>query len=273
MKLITLLVGLILSLNVQAKGDIRFNPEFNFFAQANMITKWTPVRIYGRNSSCDALAEESIWEGGGKYVFPTNTTTTIISNSANDASGGTGCNQVYVTGLNSNYDQISETVTMNGTSGVDLSNNFFRVNSMECTLSGSLKTNEGTIQLKQGSTEIDRMPAEYGIGSQAIYTVPAGYKLVIFHVDAQIQYNVQGAAEMKFRTFDVAKNTWKNTLMGGVMAVGTSWEPFSVNNKSLLILDPKTDIDVRCNTASASALNIGVTIEAYLTPSDNSGFE
>ena len=65
---------------------------------------------------------------GSVYRTPTvGSTLEIVSDSTNDAAGGTGANTVLIQGLSTDWTEITEEVTLNGTTAVPLTNNFNRI--------------------------------------------------------------------------------------------------------------------------------------------------
>ena len=72
--------------------------------------------IYGQNQQV-STAVEDIWITGGVYVWLTAAVTLeAISSDANDTADGTGARTIHVLGLDGNWDEITEDITMNGTS-------------------------------------------------------------------------------------------------------------------------------------------------------------
>ena len=132
------------------------------------------VRKFGRNADIDiADAPEDIWVSGGLYSWPSAAAaTTIESDDAADAAGGTGARTCEVEGLNADYHEVKETVTLNGATPVTLSNQFLRVYRVRALQVGSGGINAGNIDVKHGSTVLARVAAEYGQTLQAVYTVP-----------------------------------------------------------------------------------------------------
>lgn len=107
----------------------------------------------------------------GLYPFPAAATaTTIVSGSANDAAAGTGAQTAKVTGLGADFREISEVVSLNGTSPVTLVNQYLRVNRVEILTAGTDLTNDGAISVKQSSTVITTIVAGAGRSQMAIYT-------------------------------------------------------------------------------------------------------
>lgn len=86
--------------------------------------------------------------GGIDLTLPTSATTLgIASTSVNDTSAGTGARTLLITGLNSNYDEIQEVVTLNGQTEVNTTASFLRVNGANVLTTGSVGFNQGTIYI------------------------------------------------------------------------------------------------------------------------------
>jgi hypothetical protein len=86
---------------------------------------------------------------------------------------------ILVKGLDANYNEISETVTLTGTVAVTTSASFLRINSA-IILSGS---NVGGITISNGGTTYGFIEAELGTTQSCIYTVPADRSLYLFRID------------------------------------------------------------------------------------------
>ena len=135
-------------------------------------------RILGLNFDIDTAAEETVWTQGGSYVFNTIAETlNITSSSASDTSAGTGARTVFIEGLDTDYNMIEETVTLNGTSNVLTVNSYLRVNNMYVATSGSSQTNEGDITATSSGEAklLSLVTADCGTGLVGVYTVPNGY--------------------------------------------------------------------------------------------------
>lgn len=121
-----------------------------------------------------------IQDAGGIINFPTEAETwEIVSDNTNDTSAGSGARTVFVTGLDINFEEISELVTMNGTTPVTLTNSWYRTRSMlviTCGSSSTGGTNIGNITLRVsggGDTRLF-MTADEGASNSSLFTIPAG---------------------------------------------------------------------------------------------------
>lgn len=127
--------------------------------------------IQGYNGDVDTGAEEHLITEGGTYPFPAAAAaTTIESASANDAAAGTGARTCKVIGLDASFNEISETVTLNGTTPVSLTKTYYRINNVVVLTVGSGLVNAGKISLKQGSDVVSAIAAGDGRSRYAIYT-------------------------------------------------------------------------------------------------------
>ena len=131
-----------------------------------------PVNIFGFNRSVGTTFE-TVWNNGGTYTFPSSPVVlTFASTSALDTM------PVLISGLDVNYKPLAEIVTINGTTGVNTNNSFFRINSITI-LSGS---NAGSITASNGGNVYGYVEAELGTTQNCIYTIPADYSLYIFRI-------------------------------------------------------------------------------------------
>lgn len=132
------------------------------------------VNIFGFNRDVNG-SFETVWNDGDAYVYPTSALTmTAVSSSASDTMS------ILVSGLDANYDQISETITLTGTVAVTLSTQFYRINSA-VILAGN---NAGNITIANGGVTYAFIEAGTGATQACLYTVPNGYDLYLFRITA-----------------------------------------------------------------------------------------
>jgi hypothetical protein len=148
------------------------------------------VTALGNNPDVDSgTVPEDIWTGGGLYPFLTAATSLeLVSSSASDAAAGVGARTILVSGLDADYVEQSDTVTLNGITAVALPRQYFRINQIMVASAGTSETNVGTITLRNASAGATRglIPASGGISRQAVYTVPAGHTLSIHSIFASL---------------------------------------------------------------------------------------
>jgi len=141
------------------------------------VPGYSSFSIFGYNPDLDQI-EESIWPDGGTVPHPTVASQlTIASSNANDdgSPAGTGARTVYIEGLDGIYNTVSETVTLNGTTGVTTSNSYLYVNQFYVATVGSGGVNAGEITAKVGATLYDLIGVGENQRTTGHYCVPAGY--------------------------------------------------------------------------------------------------
>ncbi len=140
------------------------------------------VTVFGFNPDVDAT-QVSVWPLPSLITFPAAALQmTVSSTSASDTSAGTGARTIVVQGLDANYNEISETVTMNGQTAVTMVKSFLRVNYAYVETAGSGNSAAGDIYIGTGTvtagvpaTVYDIIKFDYNNTTTGSYTVPADY--------------------------------------------------------------------------------------------------
>ena len=146
------------------------------------------VYKFGRNSDVDPTSDpEDVWEGGGLYTgHPTGSpeTVEVFSSSAADDAAGTGARTIRIHGLktSSSTDYETEDLSMDGTTEVESTNTWYRVNRIEVLTAGTGGSNAGVITCRHSSTT-DNVFAAIQVGYNqttiAAYTIPASKKALL----------------------------------------------------------------------------------------------
>ena len=134
--------------------------------------------LFGFNASIGTTMR-TVWELASTvdYVFPTSALPMTVASDIGDTSDD-GV-QVKLIGLDINYQEISEVITINNASP-PVTQGFFRINDM-ITVSGNAT---GNITAKNGATTYAQISAGLGRNQAAIYTVPAGCQFYLMRIDA-----------------------------------------------------------------------------------------
>lgn len=197
---------------------------------------------FGENLDIDG-SMETIWDGGGLYTYLTAAAVvTVTSTDGDDAAAGTGARTVTVEGLDANYNQVSETLTVGGSAG---SVEFFRVFRAFVASSGSSGTNEGTISIASGATTLAQIrtvgsPTSTGLGQtfMSIYTVPADYTGYIYQWDLS-------TAKSDGDVFLVKRGQNDNGSWRSQDVMHTNQNSIERDYKFPLKIEEKSDIEVR----------------------------
>lgn len=111
------------------------------------------VSITGNNGG-PTTTFEALWKESAAYSPLTAAMSTpyCASSDANDTSAGTGARTIRVTGINTSFAKFTETVTMNGTTSVNLATtNVQFIYKLEVLTAGSGGLNAGIIQCGTGA--------------------------------------------------------------------------------------------------------------------------
>ena len=166
--------------------------------------------------------EETVWSQGGDFPYPTSAVTMFVSStSANDANGGTGANSILIQGLDENYDEIEETVLLNGQTQVATQNSYLRIYRAFVTLCGTGGTSGGIIYVGSsgatGGVPNTTIYANLHLGNQtqiAAYTVPAGYTLYVDDINFTAGLSqANKTATCTFRSRDHGTNVFRTRLI------------------------------------------------------------
>jgi hypothetical protein len=243
---------------VSSISRIGTSEPFELQVARGQIAYHKPLFKFGNNTTVgDSL--ETIWAEGGLYSYLTAATVLKVSSSStDDTSAGTGARTVQLYGLDADYNEINELVTLNGQTVVNTTQSFLRINRIIVRSAGSGGSNAGVIYAGTGTVTTGVPANVYAsvngvIGANqslmSLWTVPAGYTAYM------LQY-------------EVSNGTTSNTpaVCKLILAVRPYGEVFqSKDVKSLttgmhieetfalpIKIEEKSDIEVRAISSSAS---------------------
>jgi hypothetical protein len=158
-----------------------FEP-FGLQVSRNQIQGHSAVIVFGYNPDLDT-AEESIWPNGGTVPHPTaESILKISSTSADDTSAGTGARTVFISGVDGDFNTVSETVILSGQTAVNTVNLYLYVNTFYVLTLGSGTSNAGDINAGTGivtsgvpAVLYDMIATGFNQRTTAHYCVPAGF--------------------------------------------------------------------------------------------------
>lgn len=151
------------------------NYPFELMVAAGKISHHDFIHKFGFNPSVTTV-QASIWDEGGPYTFPAAANTILVS-SANIAD----TSNLVIVGLDANYNPLIETITLTGTSVVETSNSFLRVNR---SYLDNGDVNVGKLTGNISGSIAFTVPATRGQTVAAVYTVPANVNGYLWSVHA-----------------------------------------------------------------------------------------
>ena len=161
-----------------------FGVASNIPIAAGQVDGYAAIHKFGRNPNV-GNAPETIWMHGGKYQYlAVDSPSTVYAYSANleDVASGNGARTVSILGLDNDFNEIEETITVNGAVSTKT---FLRIYRAFVATAGSTSTNVGNVLISTGAGGTGTVLADigtigtgttFGLGQTqlALYTVPAG---------------------------------------------------------------------------------------------------
>jgi len=234
-------------------------------ASGDLSPSYKQVYKFGQNADV-GNSLETIWLEGGLYAYPPSATTmTVSSSDANDTSAGTGARTIQISGLDGDYNEISETIILNGQTPVTTSNSYLRMNRAIVLTAGSGGVNAGIIYVGTGTVTSGVPANKYttinGDGTnqtlQAFWTVPAGYTAYVYQTNISTGSSSATPAVLKtllvVRPFGGVFNT-KEVI---TLSDGNHLQDYSFPLK----ITEKSDIEFRAESSSPSvSFNVSASL-------------
>jgi hypothetical protein len=248
---------------------IGYITEQNINIARGLIRGASVVHKFGRNPNIGGVPE-TVWMHGGTYTYLTSASTVYVSGAdAQDSVAGTGARTVTVQGLDASYNEIEETLTVDGAVSTK---SFLRVYRAFVDSAGTLQTNKGVVLVSTGASGGGTVLADigiigtgttFGLGQTqlALYTIPAGKTGYLCNWNVGIgDYNDKATATLYtreigngliFRTRDIMD------IPGGLHQ-RTYTVPFA--------LPEKTDIEIRAIASTGTTVSSAFDIILFDTP-------
>lgn len=171
--------------------------EFYLEVAKGNVPKHSLVHKFGAGTVTTTLRPVTL---SGFYRTPTTATALeFVSDNANDTSAGTGAREVTIVGLDSSWNEVSQTVTTNGTTAVALGTNLIRLYRWYVSSSGTYATqttgsHAGTLTIQESGggnvwSILNTSPFSVSQSEIACYTVPAGHTGYLLSKSVSIDSN------------------------------------------------------------------------------------
>lgn len=204
-------------------------------------------------------AAQDMWSGGGIYPFQSTVQSLeIVSASADDAAAGAGARTALVTGLDTDYQAVTELVVLNGLTPVALATQMLRVNDVHVLTAGSAGQNAGnvTVRLAGGGASQAIVLAGRNHLQQLVYTVPAGriYEITDIAFSVVTSQAAGNTWAVFGRRFRAAGELFFNGLEVSISDLNTT----IINLGTPIFLPPRTDLKYSAQANSASTLAVSI---------------
>jgi len=209
------------------------------------IDNATPVDKFGLNSSV-GTSYETVWDGGAIYAYPTSAVAMTVTSASGASDNGV---EVTIIGLDGDYAEVEQTVTLGGLGVATTTQTFIRVyrafvsNGQDAT---------GVLDIDNGGTVYAQIQPDFQQTMMAVYTIPAGYVGYLLTGNLSSQKDKDITAKLMMREFGGVLRT-----KGLVLTPGT---PFQRTWSIPLAIPEKTDIEIRAKAGATGPVAAGFEI-------------
>lgn len=220
-------------------SDIGWGVALNEFDDCSAIDK------FGYNADI-GTAYETVWDGGGVYAYPGS----ALAMTATSASGATDNGvTILIEGLDTNYDVLTETVTLAGSGTATTSGEFLRV--YRAYVTGATAP-AGNVTIANGGTTYAQISTPYNQTQMAVYTIPRRKKGWLVAANISIEKQKEIVAKIQTRE------------PGGVFRTKGIISSFAVPFQRRWVIPQaipeKTDIEIQAKAGASTSLAAGFEI-------------
>ena len=229
----------------------RPSPEFLLDVVRGAIPNAFAIHKFGANFDIDQADDpESVWTSGGLYPWASLSSAQTIYCLSTSASDTT---TLTIEGLDADYNEQSETITLTGTTAVATSNTYIRVFRMTYDAEN---VGDITARVTSGTgTVVAQIDAAYSQTLMAVYTIPAGYT---------------GYLTTLYATIDGTKTCqvlMYHRLTGKpfrIAHIAESDGHYRYDFNAPLKLPEKTDVDIRVDQVSGNDARVTANFDIVL---------
>lgn len=243
--------------------------SIGFTTNLGKMPGYSTIDKFGFNPLITTTTDpEDVWEGGGTYQF--SATADIVSLSSSDVDDD---QDIKITGLDENWNEVEQTITLNGQVRVALTTALIRVYRIEnegvTDLEGTVYCYSGTANTigvpSGGSVEKARIDNGNNQTLMAIYTIPNGKVGFLFRGEVGV-----GTTGGPSSTADYAQLMYKSRRKGKVFKIKKTIT-CSINGTSVFqdkrsfpdIIPSETDIKITVKEVTTD-LNAWATFDILL---------
>jgi len=237
----------------QSIGELSRSEDLALQIARGLVGGHSLVNIFGYQGSI-ATTSICVWENATAYVYPGSAVPmSLVSASASDTAV-----TLLITGLDANYNVLTESITLNGTTPVTTANNYLRINNVRTTAGNAA----GAITVSNAGTTYAKILAGAGQTQMAQYTVPAGYTFYLTRVDV---FSNNSGGSGNYCVYDVRAQSANGVILSILQS------PFSDRYEARRVVPfpytEKTSLQWHANT-NLSTASVGVVIEGILVKND-----
>ena len=200
-----------------------------------LVKGTTHIHKFGAVPTMSINTTGTLWDiNDTLYPWSAFNTPSVLSVVATVAENG---HEVTIIGLDSDYNMLTETVTISG--GTATTTNQFR----RVFRAFNSQPESNNIDIKVGTTIVARITAGYAQTLMAVYTIPAGYTGYLWKGTMSAQATADATGNMYIRYFGQS-----SFRVGHTFEVSGVGGPYSYDFPIPMPIPEKSDIDVRATT-------------------------
>lgn len=225
----------------------KFKQNGDFFIKNH---KYKHINKFGYNTSVGGTYAP-ITDLGTSVLPASAGVISVVSSSEADSNItsplGTGARTVEIEGLDTNYNSLTETIDLKGSTSSITQNSFLRIFRMKVKEAGSGEINVGNITASIGGQEVARIKVDKGQTLMAVYTIPAGYRAYLLKFHVSLSKNQEANAQLRSKVLN--SGAWQ--VKG---EFGTFSQSINYDYPIPLIFEEKTDLQVRAKAGATSEM-------------------
>jgi hypothetical protein len=238
-------------------------PEFADQVALGLVPGFRTLRKFGDNEAVPSGGVTTdIWPSGqagvSRRVLPTSAAVaSVTSTSIEDdpdkggAVPGTGCHIIRIEGLDADYVEIYEDVTLNGTAAATTTLEFLRINRMYSVFCGTSEYNQGDLKATIGGDIQAVIESLEGQTHQALYTVPAGHTLLVTDLEFSVGRMASSADLHAFGEIKLfGTNAWR-IIENVYMATGSNFD----THRPVVAFPEKTELRASAHSDAVTQLS------------------
>jgi len=227
---------------IRSISQVGTSEPFELQVARRQIPGHTFVHRMARVPSMSVNTTGTLWDVNDT-VYPWSAWDTAGTISIARASASDADKNVIVVGLDEDYNEFTETITLTAASGNTSINDFKRIESVR--MNGT-SVNVGNVTITKGGTTVARINAGIGQSLMGIYTVPAGYTAYLTQGVMTIQEGADATGTFYYRI------PGDRFLVGHTFEVASS--EYHYGFTCPFALPEKSDLDVRATVRTNNAI-------------------
>lgn len=209
------------------------------------VTDASAIDKFGYNSAVGG-SYETIWDAGGTYTYPSSAVAMTATSDAGASDNGV---EITIIGLDTNYAELTETITLAGAGTATTNGEFLRV--FRAFVSNGQASTD-VINIDNGATTYAQIGVDFQQTMMAVYTIPAGKKGYLVSGNISSQKDKDLTAKLMMREEGGVLRT-----KGLVLTPGTPFQRAWIIPQEI---PAKTDVEIRAKAGATGPVAAGFEI-------------